>query len=147
MANLIHSRPYLTMKSLQEEVERLFGDVFPSRAIGSETLPRMWSPLTDLSELENEYVLKMDLPGLPKENIEIKIEDHRLVVSGEKKEETKKEGENFLSAERCYGSFYRSFSLPSATKEEAIKAEFENGVLTIHVPKVETAQPRKVSIS
>lgn len=147
MSNLIRTRSFLPLKSLQDEVDRFFGEYLPFRIGEVEPMSRMWKPVTDLAETEKEFVLKMELPGLGKEGIEVKIEEHRLVVRGERQEETKEEGKTFLSTERCYGGFFRSFTLPTAVKEDDVKAEFENGVLTIHVPKVETAVPRSIPIS
>lgn len=107
----------------------------------------MWTPRMDLSETDDAFLIKVDLPGLKKDEITVNVEDHRLMVRGERKEERKEEKENFLRMERSSGSFFRSVTLPPAVKEDAIQAEFKDGVLTITIPKTEESTSRRIQVS
>ena len=104
------------------------------------------SPAFDVSETDDEYRVSMELPGLAKDDIEVSIENGRLTISGEKKEEQKEEKENFLRVERSYGSFTRSVPLPGTVNEEGIEASFKDGVLSVRLPKTEEARGKKVEI-
>lgn len=145
MATPTRYRPFQPVRSLQREIDRMFGEYLPF--LGEEDGERgLWAPVMDLKETEKEYVVQMDVPGIPKDSITINLEDHRLTVRGERKEEKKEESENQLILERRYGSFYRSMALPKAASEEDIAAEMKDGVLTINIKKVEEAKPRRISI-
>jgi HSP20 family protein len=106
----------------------------------------MWAPLMDVTETAQEYVVKMDVPGIPKDKISINLQDHQLVVRGERSGEKKEEAENRIVVERRYGSLYRSLALPKAASEEEVDAEMNDGVLTIHIKKVDEAKPRRIEI-
>lgn len=147
MAEITRYRPTRPVRSLREEVNRLFGDFLPATWDEEETFTAVWTPRMDLSETDAGYLVKMDLPGLSKEDITINVENRQLSVSGERKEEKKEEKENFLHMERSYGRFYRAMPLPKSVKEEDVKAEFNDGVLRIHIPKSEESKPRKIEIS
>jgi HSP20 family protein len=114
-----------------EEMEALWRWPF------ARPLPRAagaWLPSTDVFRDDGHLVVKADLPGMSKADIDIAIEDGDLVLRGERKEETMVEKEDFYRAERAYGSFYRRMALPEKVKAENIKAAFDNGVLTVTVP-------------
>lgn len=144
MANLTRYSPFA---SLQEEVDRLFTDFLPRR-FESETGPAqtLWTPRMDLTEKEDAYVAKLDLPGLKKEDIDIHFEDGRLTISGKREAEKKEEKENYVRMERTYGSFYRAFTLPRETKPDHIDAKFTDGVLTIRIPKTEKSKPKQIKV-
>jgi HSP20 family protein len=105
-----------------------------------------WSPTADISETDKEYLIRAVLPGVKKEDVEVSYEDGELTLSGERRQEEK--DEKVHRVESFYGSFLRTFSLPDAIEEEAIKAESKDGVLTIHVPKakVELKKPTTIKI-
>jgi HSP20 family protein len=104
-------------------------------------------PPVDIQETEEGYRLQAELPGLTKEDIDITLENNVLRLSGERKFERDVKKESFHRVERTYGTFSRAFSLPQQVNAEGVQAGFENGVLTILVPKAEQAKPRKISIS
>lgn len=112
----------------------------------AERSTTMWSPRMDLVETDDAYELHMDLPGLDSDNVSIDVENHRLVVHGQRQEETREEETNYLRVERNFGRFYRSLTLPDAAAPERAEATFRDGVLTIHVPKSEAKKPKKISI-
>jgi HSP20 family protein len=107
-----------------------------------------FSPRVDVSEDANALTFHAELPGIPKESVKITITDRNvLTIRGEKKREDKQEGKNYMRVERSYGSFARSFNLPDNLNTDAIKAAFDNGVLTVEIPKVEPAKPKETEIN
>lgn len=104
------------------------------------------SPAIDVSETEEEYRVSVEVPGISREDIELTVEQGRLHIRGEKKEETREEEEDHLRVERSYGSFSRTIPLPSTVDEEKIEAAYQDGVLDIHLPKTGEAAGRKVEI-
>ena len=148
MADIMVNRPFHPLRKMRSEMDRLFGDVFRDRWGWEvdEDGSRMWTPQMDLSETTKEYLAQMDLPGMEKGDIKVKVEDHQLVVSGERKEEKREENENYLRTERRYGSFYRSFPLPDNVKSDGIAAEMEKGVLKVHIPKSEKSKAKEISV-
>jgi len=95
---------------------------------------------------EDEFVIKAEIPGVDKKDIDITIEDNVLTIKGEKKFEKEEKKENYLRAERFYGTFRRSFTLPASVDKDKIKAKLDKGVLTIEIPKKEETKPKKISI-
>src|SRR5262245_14610543 len=114
---------------------------------GEEVSNRSWVPPVDIQETGDAYRLQAELPGLTKEDIHITLENNVLRLSGERKFEREAKKENFQRIERTYGAFSRAFTLPQQVNSEGVQAAFENGVLTITVPKAEQAKPRKIAIS
>ena len=131
----------------REPFARLFENFLYEAAQGEEVSNRNWVPPVDIQETEEGYRLQAELPGLTKEDIDITLENNVLRLSGERKFERDVKKENFHRVERTYGTFSRAFSLPQQVNAEGVQAGFENGVLTILVPKAEQAKPRKISIS
>jgi HSP20 family protein len=106
----------------------------------------VFSPAIDLYETENEYVVEAELPGLKQEEINVHVEDDVLTISGERKRERQIRKENLYRAERFYGKFERSISLPKDADKENIKASYKDGVLKITIPKKEETKPKKIDI-
>ena len=131
----------------REPFARLFENFLNEAAQGEEVSNRNWVPPVDIQETEEGYRLQAELPGLTKEDIDITLENNVLRLSGERKFERDVKNESFHRVERTYGTFSRAFSLPQQVNAEGVQAGFENGVLTILVPKAEQAKPRKISIS
>lgn len=127
-------------------LQDVMGDVFISPWDEEETPSAMWAPRMDLIETDGAYEVHLDLPGLAKENVSVDVEDHRLVVHGQRDEATRSDDANVLRMERSYGRFYRSLTLPEAAAPEKAQATFRDGVLTIRVPKSEAKKPTKISI-
>ncbi|HLB34229.1 MAG: hypothetical protein A3F67_04665 [Verrucomicrobia bacterium RIFCSPHIGHO2_12_FULL_41_10] len=105
-----------------------------------------WSPLVDIIEDEKEYLVKAELPEMKKEEVKISVEKGVLRISGERKSEKEEKGKKFHRIERSYGSFLRSFSIPDTVDEKKIKAEFNNGLLVMHLPKGEEHQKKALEI-
>jgi len=144
--NIIKYDPFREMRSLQDEVNRLFASSFSRGGDESDLMRGAWSPQVDIFENQNEIVLEADLAGMKPEDVDISIENNVLTIHGERKFEKKDEGDNFHRVERSYGSFTRSFTLPPTVRSEDANAEFENGVLRLTLAKREEAKPRRIEI-
>jgi HSP20 family protein len=125
--------------TLQGQVNRLFEDNFTRDRSGRADLAT-WAPAVDIYETENELVVKADLPDLQDKDIDVRVENNTLTIRGERKFEKDISEENYLRIERSYGSFTRSFSLPTTVNSENIRAEYRNGVLTLHMAKREESK-------
>ena len=133
---------------MQREFDRVFNDFFPAtRGVSLQAEKTSWAPRVDLSETENAYQIVADLPGIPKDEINVNFHEGVLTISGKRNNETKEEGKNFLRIERTSGEFYRSFNIPNAIQSDKIEAHYNDGVLDVHVPKAEEVKPQKVNIS
>jgi HSP20 family protein len=106
-----------------------------------------WSPAVDIAEDDQKYVITAELPGTRKEDVQVEVHENVMTIRGEKRceRESKKE-EQSRWMERCYGSFTRSFTLPANCASDRVSASFQDGVLTIELPKTEAAKPRKISV-
>ena len=124
---------------------RLFEDAF-SRMLTEPQTNRPWAPAVDIYETENELVLKADLPDVDLKDIDVRVENQTLTISGERTFEKKDTTKGYHRIERNYGSFVRSFSVPNTFDTENIAAEFKNGVLSVTLPKKEAAKPRQVKV-
>lgn len=105
-----------------------------------------WMPAVDIEETDKEYLVKAEIPEVKKENVKVLVEDGSLVIQGERRKEKEEKGVKFHRMERSYGSFLRSFSLPVDADEKKIVAEFEEGLLKVHLPKTEAAKPKAIEI-
>jgi HSP20 family protein len=132
--------------SLQNQVNRLFEDNFTRDRSGHADLAT-WAPPVDIYETENELVIKADLPDLQEKEIDVRVTNNTLTIRGERKFVKDINEDNYLRIERAYGSFMRSFSLPNTVSSENIRAEYRNGVLTLHMAKREESKPKQIKIS
>src|SRR3954463_10863865 len=138
--------PFRDLRTLQDEVNRLFSTNF-SRGFGDEGIARgAWTPNVDIFENKDEIVLEAELPGMNREDFDLSIENNVLTLRGERKFEKKDDNDNYHRVERSYGSFTRSFTLPQTVSSEGAVAEYKNGVLRVSLPKREEVKARKISI-
>jgi HSP20 family protein len=105
-----------------------------------------WTPLCDIYETDKEIVLKMEIPGLKKEDVKVNIENGTLLIHGERKFEEKVKKENFHRIELQYGEFLRRFTLPTFIDQSKVIAEFKDGLLMIWLPKLEEAKPKEIEV-
>jgi len=145
MANLARRTPNRTLRNLQREVDSLF-DQFFDRSGSDEGTSAVWSPRTDLVEKDDAFHLRLDVPGMSKDDISINLQNGTLTVSGERSSEKTEEGEEYVRVERAFGNFHRTFRLPDAVDPDSIEAAYDNGVLSIHVPKTEENTRRQIEI-
>ncbi len=137
--------PFRELAAMQDRMTRLFGDAYLR---DEDTGFRgNWTPAVDIFETENhDLVIKAELPGMSREDIEVAVENGTLVLKGQKKfDETVKE-EHYRRIERSYGQFYRSFTLPNTVDTSKVGAEYKNGILTVKLPFREEAKPRTINI-
>jgi HSP20 family protein len=137
--------PYRGAATLQEQVNRLLGNALERST--EESNLTSWAPAADIYETEHELVVKADLPEIDPKDLDIRVENNILTIRGERKFEKKVNEENYLRVERAHGAFTRSFSLANTVNTEAIKADYQNGVLTLTIPKREEAKPKQIKVS
>lgn len=143
--SLIRWEPFTGTDDLFARMPSLFGR-WP-RAFdmnGKQALE--WSPSVDISETENEFLIRADLPAVKKEDVHITIDDGMLAISGERRQQTEEKKEKSHRVETVYGKFSRSFSLPDNVDAAGVRAESKDGVITVHVPKVKTAPKKPTEI-
>ena len=124
---------------------RVFEDSF-ARLLSEPQANRPWSPAVDIYETENELVLKADLPDVETQDVNVRVENQTLTLSGHRKFEKNDAVKGYHRIERSYGNFTRSFAVPNTFDTENIAASFKNGVLTVKLPKKEAAKPRQIKI-
>lgn len=125
---------------------RLFEDAV-TRMLSEPRTSRPWSPAVDIVETENELVVKADLPDVQLEDIDVRVENGTLSLKGERKFEKDSADKGYHRIERSYGSFVRSFTVPSSVDTEKVSADYKNGVLTVTLPKKEAAKPKQVKVA
>jgi HSP20 family protein len=145
MATLVRWDPVRELAAWQNDVERLMGTFLRGPAAGTNGGER-WAPPLDVWETEDELVYAFDLPGIPEEKISVEFEEGTLTVSAERERSTEITKDRFYRFERRYGSFARSIGLPQGVTEDAIHAEYKDGVLELHVTKPKAPEPRKIQI-
>lgn len=143
---IIRWDPFRDLITLREKMNRLFEDAVTARGEEKDMISSTWAPSVDIYETENALILTAEVPGVDENNIEIKIEDNTLSLNGERKFEKETKEENYHRIERSYGSFYRSFTIPRQIDQEKIKAEHDNGVLRITMPKKPESKPKSVKV-
>jgi len=146
MAQLTRQTPNRTFRNLQREVDSLFDQFFGRSDGGDQSPPAVWSPSTDLVETDDAFRLHLDVPGMSAEDISINLQNRTLTVNGERSSERTDESEDFVRVERAVGTFHRTFTLPDAVDADHIEATYDDGVLTITVPKTEESTRRQIEI-
>ncbi|MDK9698822.1 MAG: Hsp20/alpha crystallin family protein [bacterium] len=141
---LVRWLPRRDMLSVQQEMNRLFNNFFGESP--AEDVEALWSPRIDVVEDKENYRVRLDLPGIRKEEIKITLRENVLTVSGERTEEAKQDGDTYHVLERRFGKFSRSLTLPSNVDASKIAAKMTDGVLTVTLPKAEEAKPREITI-
>ena len=147
MNYLTTRRPMSNLFSLHNEMGRIFGDLFAPHEGGTDTEESTWMPTVDISEMENGFEIRAELPGVSEDDVNVTVTDNVLTIKGEKRQEAETDGKNYHRVERRYGSFQRKFTLPSEVETDDIKAEFSDGVLTLSIPKPEAAKPAEIPIT
>lgn len=138
---------YRELETMSNRLNRLLEGRSSPRRDRQESMAKAdWVPAVDVMETESEFLLLAELPGVKKKDVKLWIEDGVLMVSGQRDQDRVDEETRFHRIERIYGRFARSFTLPDSVDEEKLKAEFENGVLAVHLPKTEKAKPRSIEV-
>jgi HSP20 family protein len=139
--------PMGNVQSFQQEMNRMFNDYFrggnaEEAASGVST----WTPPVDIHETDDALVIKAELPGISKDDVSIDVHQNTLTLRGQRKHEAEVKQGNYHRVERAYGTFQRSFVLPTMIDQEKVRATFKDGVLELHLPKSEAAKPRRIAI-
>jgi len=140
--------PFADMIALRDQINRMFEESL-SRTTGRPAAPspsRMWAPVVDILEDNDQIVIKADLPGLKQEDIHIDLTGDTLTLSGERRFEDEQNKDNYVRVERVYGPFQRSFQLGVPVDADRVTASYRDGILTIRLPKPEAIKPRRVEI-
>jgi HSP20 family protein len=152
MSTLMKWNPFGELDELQNRLGSFFFNGFPDRmgfltrtGNGDSLKLANWSPLVDITEDDQEYLLKTDLPEMKKDDVKVTVENGVLIISGERKAE-KEEKKKFHRIERSFGSFLRTFSFPEDADAAKIAAEFKDGVLKVHLPKSPAAKPKTIEV-
>jgi HSP20 family protein len=144
---LVRWEPFDGLNRLHSRINDLFDESFGrARSLPSATAG-VWLPPVDILESKDAYLIRAELPGMKKEDFNLEVNDGTLTLSGERKGEAVSEGIEYQRSERVHGKFSRSFYLPQTVKQEGIKATYRDGILEIHVPKMEEAKPRQISVT
>jgi HSP20 family protein len=130
---------------LRDEIDRLFEGPLTEFARTSGLLGG-WSPALDLHEDKDNFVVKVEVPGMKKEDIDVTLQEGALSISGERKSEEKFEDAEVYRSERFVGRFQRTISLPAPVAADKIKAQYKDGVLTVTLPKTEEAKPKQINV-
>jgi HSP20 family protein len=137
--------PFRELAAMQDRMARLFGDTYLRDE--DTSFRGSWTPAVDIFESDNhDLVMKAELPGMSREDIEVSVENSTLVLKGTKKFDTDVKDEQYRRIERSYGTFHRSFTLPNTVDATKVSAEFKNGVLTVKLPFREEAKPRTINV-
>jgi HSP20 family protein len=144
---IVRYDPFRDLRTLQEEVNRLFSTNL-TRGFGEEGIGRgAWNPSVDIYENKDQIVLEAELPGMNREDFELSVENNVITLRGERQFEKKDDSENYHRVERSYGSFTRSFTLPQTVSAEGATAEYQNGVLRVVLPKREETKARRIAVT
>ncbi|HEU4714213.1 MAG TPA: Hsp20/alpha crystallin family protein [Pyrinomonadaceae bacterium] len=145
--SIVRYDPFRDLRTLQEEVNRLFSTNL-TRAFGDEGIGRgAWAPSVDIYENKDQIVLEAELPGMKQDEFDLSIENNVITLRGERKFEKADETDNYHRVERSYGSFTRSFTLPQTVSAEGATAEYNNGVLRVTLPKREETKARRIQVT
>lgn len=136
------------MLALRGEMDRLFDSFFrePFGALEPLWGAGAWSPAMDVAENDKELTVRVELPGIDPKDLEVSVTGNQLVLSGEKKETSEREGKDFHHSETRYGSFRRTVPLPEGIDTENVDAQYANGVLTLHLKKTATAAGKRIEV-
>ena len=140
--------PFRDVAALQDRINRIFNESFGRSRDTDDAAshPYDWSPPVDIYETSGGIVLKIELPGINKEDVSVEIKDNVLTLKGERLLDPKIKDEHYYRKERSFGKFHRSFSLQDPIKSDLIKASFKDGVLTVEVPRSGKEKPKKISV-
>jgi HSP20 family protein len=138
--------PFRELESMSDRLNRVFARPTLSPS-GREALTVAdWMPTVDISETDSEYLIKAELPEVKKEDVKVTVENGVLTLQGERRQEKEEKGKKYHRVERSYGSFVRSFTLPESVDEGAVKAEYKDGMLNLHLPKTEKVKPKSIDV-
>lgn len=134
------------IQGMQRNINRMFDNLFHGAGWDEEIQAAMWTPPVDVTEREQDYIVKVELPGVRKGDVHVTTRDNTLTIRGEKKQEKETKDTNLHRVERAYGSFQRSFTLPGMIRGDKIEASFRDGILEVLIPKAEEAKAKTIEV-
>jgi HSP20 family protein len=143
---LVRWRPRRYVPAVPYDIDRAFDRLMRSWVSPASDPSFDWNPSVAVSESDDEIIVKVEIPGISAENVDISVDDNHLIISGEKRQEVEEKDRSYCCVERSYGSFRRSLALPSGAKVDSIKASSRDGVLSILIPKSDDRKSRKIEI-
>lgn len=145
---LVRWTPMGNLQSFQHEMNRMFNQFFQG-SNGEEAGSKLstWNPSVDIYETDDALVMKAELPGVSKDDVSVDVHQNTLTLRGQRKHETEVKDEHYHRVERTYGTFQRSFVLPTMVDQEKVQATFKDGVLELRLPKLESAKSRRIAIN
>lgn len=146
MALIRWNDPFRELAALQDRMNRVFEGTLSRTRNEEELFTGTWAPPVDIYETKDKITLKAELPGFEEKQINLRFEDGVLTIEGERKFEKESGDENYHRVERSYGKFVRSFAIPAGIEGDRIAATFNNGVLTVDLPKREETKPKQIRI-
>ncbi len=147
MTMLTRWDPFREFVTLQDRMNRLFRDSFGSEGQDEALTTTAFAPPVDVYEDEHNVTLKIEVPGIDEKDIDVRIENNTLTVHGERKFEKEEKEENYRRVERQYGSFTRTFTLPSTVNHDNVQADYDKGVLKIKLEKKAEAKPKQIKVN
>jgi len=147
MTLITRYNPFREFVTLQDRMNRLFRDPSGPEGQDESLTSSAFAPPVDVYEDEHNVTLKIEVPGIEEKDIDVRIENNTLTVHGERKFEKEEKEENYRRVERQYGSFTRTFTLPSTVEQESVKADYDKGVLKITLAKKAEAKPKQIKVN
>jgi HSP20 family protein len=143
---LVKYNPLRELRSMQEQMNRLLNVSWNHDISGEDMKDGIWQPAVDIYETADSIIIKAELPDVDQNDIDVRIEENTLTLKGERRHEDEVKKENYHRIERYFGTFQRSFSLPTTVDQENVAAICEKGILTITLPKKEETKPKQINI-
>lgn len=147
MTVLTRWEPFREFSTLQDRMNRLFRESYAGEGRDESLTTSSFAPAVDVYEDEHKVTLKIEVPGIEEKDIDIRVENSTLTVHGERKIEKEEKEENYRRVERQYGSFTRTFTLPSSVDSDNVSANYDKGVLKVNLPKKAEAKPKQIKVS
>jgi HSP20 family protein len=147
MTVLTRWEPFREFSTLQDRMNRLFRDTYSGEDRDESLATSSFAPAVDVYEDEHTVTLKIEVPGIDEKDLDIRLENNTLTVQGERKIEKEEKEENYRRVERRYGSFTRTFTLPTTVESEKVSANYDKGVLKLTLPKKAEAKPKQIKVN
>jgi HSP20 family protein len=147
MTVLTRWEPFREVATLQDRMNRLFRETYNQSTQDESLTTSTFSPAVDVYEDEHTVTLKVEVPGIDEKDIDIRLENNTLTIHGERKIEKEEKEENYRRVERQYGSFTRTFTLPTTVDAEHVSATYDKGVLKVALPKKAEAKPKQIKVN
>ena len=145
---LQHWRPFENLDEWEQRLENMFGPSHaPFLGFRDPWQDAGWTPTVEVFDRDDKLVVNAELPGMSEEDIDVSVENSTLTIKGERKAENEVREEDFYRCERFYGSFFRAIPLPSRVDSEGIEAQYENGILSVTLPKTGEGKPKKIKVA